>query len=74
MYIHILKAFNKFRIEEILSIINDEYKKIIDSFLIEIDNENIFIIITNGSYLLLQFALKLTPYSMKNYSLALNLY
>ena len=74
MYIHIIKAFNKFRIEEILAIINDEYKKIIDSFLIEIDNENIFIIITNGSYLLLQFALKLTPYSMKNYSLALNLY
>ena len=66
-YIHIIKAFNKFRIEEILAIINDEYKKIIDSFLIEIDNENIFIIITNGSYLLLQFALKLITSIFEKY-------
>ena len=44
-YINVLKAFTKIRINEILAVTNEEYKKIIDSFLIDPDNENIFIFI-----------------------------
>ena len=61
-YINILKAFTKIRTNDILAVTNEEYKKIIDSFLIELDNENIFIFITNGSYFLLQFSVKLASY------------
>ena len=57
-YINVLKAFTKIRTNEILAVTNEEYKKIIDSFLIEPDNENIFIFITNGSYFLLKFAVE----------------
>ena len=57
-YINILKAFTKIRTNNILAVTNEEYKKIIDSFLIDPDHENIFIFITNGSYFLLKFAVE----------------
>ena len=58
-YINILKAFHKFGNEKILVSLDLRSKIIIDSFLIDPYNENIFVIITNGSYFLLRFAVNL---------------
>ena len=58
-YINILKAFDKYRTEEILAILNNDNKQILDSFLIDVNNENLFILITNGSYFLLKFAVNI---------------
>ena len=44
-YINILKAFDKYRTEEILTILTDDNQMILNSFLIEVNNENIFIFI-----------------------------
>lgn len=58
-YINILKAFEKFKNENILALSEEKNKTTIDSFMIDPYNENIFIFITNCSYFLLKFAVKL---------------
>ena len=58
-YINILKAFDKYRTEEIVEIINENNKKTLDSLMIDINNESLFILITNGSYFLLKFAINI---------------
>ena len=49
-YISIIKIFEKLRKENLL-LFNENNKLIIDSFLINVSNENIFLFITDGSYL-----------------------
>ena len=58
-YINIIKIFESLRNEKILDVVEPNKKKIIDSFLINHNNENIFIFITNGSYFILQLAVKI---------------
>ena len=58
-YINILKAFDTFRSDNLLSLMDEHKKIIIDSFLIDPYNDNIFVFITNGSYFLLKFAVNL---------------
>ena len=55
-YINVLNTFNSFTINHL---IDDSKKSVIDSFKINPFNQNIFIIITNGSYFLLQFVINI---------------
>ena len=59
-YINFLNIFQKYRTKELLELSKEEIKNIIDSFLIDPYNENIFIFITNGSYFLLQLAVNIS--------------
>ena len=57
-YINIIKTFDKLRNNNYLFLDDTMIKKIIDSFMIDPNKENIFIYITNGSYFLLKYAVK----------------
>ena len=61
-YINILKAFDKFGNDNLLALLDENKKIIIDSFLIDPYNDNIFVIIANDSYFLLKFAVNLVTF------------
>jgi len=57
-YISIFKIFEKLRKDNLLSLCDEKNKKIIDSFLINVYNENIFLFITDGcSYLVFRLVI-----------------